>query len=1336
MTYNEIKRRLIKCEKTLALFQQKDLSNSTPEERQQAQKNIISVNESISKYKKILKEGSKTYILTPKSGQTSAASLSDDEVDALKDADDIKGIKSADGEEIKERLKKNAGVEFSVEETKSIAKQVGKAVAMSLKAIGDAVRTMRATHIEENSFDVEVDYKNGKDDAFSFHIVDDTLHLADFSFDKELVDVGVKPSGEAIINVDVLSNELQKHFKSFSENFQYKDRKLSHEEEDRLDLIAHKEFGNDFSKLSDEDKDKVFAKRSKVGVKEDDNQGYTKHKLLAYLGQADDAMIRTHDDKYLIIYNPKNGNDDNAAMWHDETVFGVDNDGEEHEVRYDQIDRLQLEKHDPDQEQKDDEEDHGVGYDDEGRPLGEGEGDDHHYLKVPSADYKKAQAILDQNIDPTYVKMEVVDNDGAGNVIFYFIFKHEDGFDDMYGDAEADSEFYQEPEEDGGAFVYDAAMDLRANDITVVDSSADMDEATDLNDPVLMRMRVAKKRNADLKKVDQMHARDRKDQRINGKKRLLIKQLKDKRAEIEREMENDPEIETTGGPVADRYGDMLNKIDNAIEKASGRIKPMDYDTAVGKVSEDEEEDARNDADYEAGWADDPRKDEVLDNGTLVTFGYDLDMIQQVVDHLKNNYKEDQDYVLHVGRGDDLPNAVTFPRGEFTDDHDLNDMLNAAQDDQDKYDAYTDESHQHPSKGHRGGAKKIQKAYDLVITMMKDLAKKYKAGDKSVVDQLKTLTITKKKLEKQLDNAVSGTNMGQDLDEKNINEYASRDLDEIFGALGYRQGFDEFIEDNPGCVEVIMEWIGSVSEFRQKLSSEYSKEEQENLGFYYGDDDDDEYNESTNESLNPEVSKKVAQFIKAMAKRYDYEEQDAVYAIMAALKQRDFDGVNEEEYKGKHQGTNYKWPMSKATKDRKEADKKETLKEFTDNSFKGSEVIDDANKRAPDMFGKQLFADLLPKGVASENDAFEALKKHDKSGIKARMGRYAPMFVHMQYHVLEHEGDKYRMHQKQYYNSNFKDKDPDFNPGVSAITLMKVDENDEGKNLGTILVKTDQYVQDLRNLPGLGKRHMEEATRKDLGMVTSVSKRRAGAELKQKLAGKRSDGMGKYDGNIYGLDNDGKRVELKSLNDLNKFKKFELDADINEVNEASKERMIKQIKRALKDGLSIYKLPMDAQKYYTHHKDEFKKEAKNEAKGGQIMPGDYVKNQHGNIYQRVDGKVGKHDAYVRVTNGKVGKKKTGLHDSFKLTLVNKSELEEAGPGFAHDCAAHVVHEVYGAGICLDEQHTLVKEGNKHVVTHYDVFFKKGNRLVEDVPAEHLKVITMNEHWHKGYKKKKK
>jgi hypothetical protein len=64
---------------------------------------------------------------------------------------------------------------------------------------------------------------------------------------------------------EVLANWMQ----SFSENLQYKDRKLSHEEEDRLDLIAHREFdGVSFSKLSDEDKAKVFAQRDKVGVKE------------------------------------------------------------------------------------------------------------------------------------------------------------------------------------------------------------------------------------------------------------------------------------------------------------------------------------------------------------------------------------------------------------------------------------------------------------------------------------------------------------------------------------------------------------------------------------------------------------------------------------------------------------------------------------------------------------------------------------------------------------------------------------------------------------------------------------------------------------------------------------------------------------------------------------------------------------------------------------------------------------------------------------------------------------------------------------------------------------
>jgi hypothetical protein len=1122
MTYEELKARLTSVETTLHQLQTAESKALTTTYVEDSIQQLNMVRENILSKMKILEEGDETMFVSTKGGDTKAVKMDRKTAMDLKKDPAITGIDTAKGA----KLKEDEGINFSKDETKSIAKSVGKALIKALKKAGDEVARIKAHRLEEGSFDIHIIYKGESgEDEFSFYITDDTLHLVDFSFDKKLIEVGVKPSGEAIVNVDVLTNEFMKHFRSLNEG-----------------------------------------------------------------------------------------------------------------------------DYDPDQMQKDDEEDHGVGYDDEGRPLGEGQGDDHHYIKVKAHDYKKAMAILDQNVDPTYVKMEVVDNDGAGNVIIYFIFKHEDGFDDMYDDSEnPDSEFYQEPDEDPQAFIYDVVMDLRANDIELADHSVDMDEATDFNDPVLMKMRVAKKRNADLKKVDQIHARDRKDTRINGKKRALIKQLKAKRADIEREMENDPEIEPTGGPVADRYGDMLNKIDNAIEKAAGRIKPLDYDTAVGKINEGD--------------------------GELVTFGYDLDMIQQVVDHLQSKYKEGEDFELHIGRGDDLPNAVTLKNPNLEKDYDLNDILNAAQSDEDRYDAYTDGEDTDYAKRRKEGddyyedpdyykegvneesIAKISKGLDQVKKQIKTNLEAYKtatdaSAKQAAIEVLKKLNGQKKQLEKHLDSKVAGTGSQYTEPGDMIQESASRDLDEIFGALGYRQGFDEFIEDNPGCVEVIMEWIGGISDFQQKLSQEYDNEELENLGFYFGDDD---YNESLQEgrgdldiivrvitdmanedgtttkeaaleviealrdaymidaydegvikeNLNPEVSKKVNQFIKAMAKRYGYDEQDAVFAIKQALRLRGIDkedAVNEDlsmkigkvvAIKKYNAAKNQKVPVDvkitdyikkPGSKDFVEyelkgqkrkvsidvfksilAESKKTLKEFTDNSFKGSELIDKVNSQSPDMFGKGVFADLLPKGVASENDAFEALKKHDKSGIKARMGQYAPMFVHVQYHNLEHEGEDYRMHQTQYYNSNFKDKDPDFNPGVSKITLFKITkkaadrrDKEESDNLGTILVKTGEYVQDLNALPGLGKR-VSEATRQDLGMVSSISKRRAKAHLKNPS----NDGS-----KVYGLDKDGKRVRIKSINDVDKFTKFEIDADINENKVADKD-IEKEIKLLQKENPKGY-----------------------------------------------------------------------------------------------------------------------------------------------------------------------
>jgi len=70
---------------------------------------------------------------------------------------------------------------------------------------------------------------------------------------------------------EIFRNNLSSHFdfSALNEEYTYKGRKLSNEEEDRLDLIAHREYNDkDFSKLSDKEQERVFAQRNKVGVKE------------------------------------------------------------------------------------------------------------------------------------------------------------------------------------------------------------------------------------------------------------------------------------------------------------------------------------------------------------------------------------------------------------------------------------------------------------------------------------------------------------------------------------------------------------------------------------------------------------------------------------------------------------------------------------------------------------------------------------------------------------------------------------------------------------------------------------------------------------------------------------------------------------------------------------------------------------------------------------------------------------------------------------------------------------------------------------------------------------
>ena len=67
------------------------------------------------------------------------------------------------------------------------------------------------------------------------------------------------------------------------------------------------------------------------------NEAKFNKKSLMKAMKKDDGMIQLGNGQEYIIYAYDNGNDDNDAMWGDKTIFGLDQDGEEHEIEYSDI---------------------------------------------------------------------------------------------------------------------------------------------------------------------------------------------------------------------------------------------------------------------------------------------------------------------------------------------------------------------------------------------------------------------------------------------------------------------------------------------------------------------------------------------------------------------------------------------------------------------------------------------------------------------------------------------------------------------------------------------------------------------------------------------------------------------------------------------------------------------------------------------------------------------------------------------------------------------------------------------------------------------------------------
>src|SRR6056300_814032 len=99
------------------------------------------------------------------------------------------------------------------------------------------------------------------------------------------------------------------------------------------------------------------------------------------------------------------------------------------------------------------------------------------------------------------------------------------------------------------------------------------------NDPALRLFRAAREKMAAREKEEEKPKKSINPNYAAVKNASKIRALKIRRAELMRDMEQEAEPE--GGPIANRYGGMLNKIDAKIAKLQGR-EEMDYDTAVGK----------------------------------------------------------------------------------------------------------------------------------------------------------------------------------------------------------------------------------------------------------------------------------------------------------------------------------------------------------------------------------------------------------------------------------------------------------------------------------------------------------------------------------------------------------------------------------------------------------------------------------------------------------------------------------------------------------------------------------------------------------------------------------
>ena len=559
----------------------------------------------------------------------------------------------------------------------------------------------------------------------------------------------------------------------------------------------------------------------------------------------------------------------------------------------------------------------------------------------------------------------------------------------------------------------------------------------EMNDPILMKMRAAAAK--DEKPDFGKEYGEAVQKAYNSSNLAKLNFLRKERSQLMSDMEQEAEPE--GGPIADEYGAKLNRIDKAIAKLSGR-KEMTYDQAIAEAT-------RQDLGMSSSISKRRAKSELMNpsNDGSKVYGLDKDgkrVELKSVDDLDKFMKFELDADLNedidLGHQDNEPGMIKaqlYHIGSYA--MELYKMMDGLEDMGEVDFPSWWQSKITTAENMIAGAKHYlefelkEPAIDAFVSMSDELEEELytpnEMGDMAV--------------EKE---SASGAFESISEVEDDMNKKAEELIKDTLSKEGGAAGLKPLIKAVKGLglnkdeVVALLKKMGKV-----KLHK-----------------DGDYILFPVEENLDLEAKVDALQRLK----RGEIDTLPSDEDAKAALVKRVLDKLSASKpVKEDRKAVEYIRSIEDEDEREEERkrmfdDEKESLKEYTNNNFKGSEII--SNVTSPDMFAKKAIEDLFPSGVASEGDAIEALKAHDASPIKARMGRFAPMFVHVQYHDFESGGEEYRAYQTQYYNSNFKDTDPTFNPKVTKLVVDKMVDG-EGEQIGTILVKTDEYLKDLKGL---------------------------------------------------------------------------------------------------------------------------------------------------------------------------------------------------------------------------------------------------------------------------------